>query len=469
MARHTVRVQAPAKPAGGGYRMNEPHEAGRGGLHALDTRPMSPRQRYAALLVAFGEFIDGYDLLVIGGALIFLKPQFNLTPAETGGLGAAGFLGAMVGLMVFGDMSDRLGRRAIFVANLIFFVVFSIVSAFITSVPQLFAARFLVGVGIGMDIPTSTAYLAEISPARHRGKVLGALTQITWILGALTSTLIALPLQWIFGAEAWRWMFGLAALPAALVLLGRQGLPESPRWLIAHGRTAEARAALASFGVDANEAELAAQGGRGCWSELFRPPFRRRAGWVATIFFLNCLAGPIATVATPYVIRTVGAFSVQTTLMFSSMVWGTSLIGSLCSFALIDRIGRKRLCYASLIPAGIMALVMAVTAGKSPTMLVVGYFLFSFFIWLGGPSLQWGWSSELFPTRLRGRSQGFCNGMCRLAISINIFMVPVALASVGFGVFIALLSLPLFAYALIVNRLAMFESAGLSLEALEGR
>ena len=78
---------------------------------------------------------------------------------------------------------------------------------------------------------------------------------------------------------------------------------------------------------------------------------------------------------------------------------------------------------------------------------------FSFFLWLGGPSLQWGWSSELFPTRLRGRSQGFCNGMCRLAISINIFLVPVALASIGFGPFIALLSLPLFAYALIVNRI----------------
>ena len=79
-------------------------------------------------------------------------------------MGAAGFLGAMVGLVVFGDMSDRLGRRAIFVANLVFFVVFSIVSAFITSVPQLFAVRFLVGLGVGMDIPTSTAYLAEIAP-----------------------------------------------------------------------------------------------------------------------------------------------------------------------------------------------------------------------------------------------------------------------------------------------------------------
>ncbi len=447
--------------------MSDAQDADQGGLHALDQRSMSPRQRYAALLVAFGEFIDGYDLLVIGGALIFLKPQFGLSPQEIGFLGAAGFLGAMVGLVVFGDMSDRLGRRAIFVANLVFFVVFSIVSAFITSVPQLFVVRFLVGLGVGMDIPTSTAYLAEIAPARHRGKVLGSLTQVMWILGALTSTLVALPLQWAFGDAAWRWMFGLAAVPAALVLLGRQGLPESPRWLIAHGRTDEARQALASFGVSATDAQLASGGGRGSWRELFRPPIRRRVWWVAAIFFLNCLAGPIATVATPYVIRTVGAFSVQTTLLFSTLVWCTSLLGAISSFMLIDRIGRKPLCYLSLIPAGLLALLMGLTAGGSPAMLMIGYFGFSFFIWLGGPALQWGWSSELFPTRLRGRSQGFCNSVCRLAISINIFLVPVALASIGFGPFIAMLSLPLFAYALIVNRVDIFESAGVSLEALE--
>ena len=75
---------------------------------------------------------------------------------------------------------------------------------------------------------------------------------------------------------------------------------------------------------------------------------RRRVWWVAAIFFLNCLAGPVATVATPYVIRTVGAFSMQTTLLFSTLVWGTSLLGSIGSFLLIDRIGRKLLCYLSL-------------------------------------------------------------------------------------------------------------------------
>ena len=100
----------------------------------------------------------------------------------------------LLGLLVFGDLSDRVGRRSIFIINLFFFVVFALGSAVVTSVPQLFIMRFLVGVGVGMDIPTSTAYLAEIAPSKQRGAVLGSLLNMMWLLGALCSTLLAIPL-----------------------------------------------------------------------------------------------------------------------------------------------------------------------------------------------------------------------------------------------------------------------------------
>ena len=372
-------------------------------LATLDERPLSPAQRYAAILVALGEFIDGYDLLVIGGALIFLRPHFNLTPSQVGALGASGFLGAMVGMLIFGDMSDRLGRRAIFVANLIFFVVFSILSAFIRTVPELFIVQFLVGVGVGMDVPTSAAYLAEIAPRKHRGVIAGSLLNITWILGATTSTLIALPLIYLAGNDAWRWMFGLAAVPALLVLLGRQGLPESPRWLIAHGRYEEAQAAFARFGVETDIATLAASGTRrGSYGELFGPRWSKQVWLVAAVFFLNCVSGPLSTIAAPYVLRTVGALSMEASLGFAALVWIVGLAGVLTGLLLIDRLGRRPLLLLAAIPEGLAALFMAFAGPSHPPMLIAGYFIFSFCSWLGPAVLTWVWSSELFPTHLRG-------------------------------------------------------------------
>ena len=447
--------------------MTESTGAPSASLAELDERGLSPRQRYAAILVAFGEFIDGYDLIVMGAALILLRPQFHLSPAETGALGASTFLGAMIGLLVFGDMSDRWGRRAIFVANLLLFVVFSILSAFVQSVPQLFVARFLVGVGVGMDIPTSAAYLAEIAPRHRRGMIAGSLLNIMWIFGAMVSNLIALPLMAWTGDEAWRWMFGLAAVPAALVLLGRQALPESPRWLLAHGRVEQARVVLRGFGIEADTVALARRTeARGSYGQLFRPPFRSRVLLVALIFFLNCISGPLSTIAAPFVLRTVGALSNETSLLFSTLVWCTSLLGVLLGLTLIDRIGRRTLLYIAAIPEALAALFMAFAGPGHPPMLVAGFFAFSFCSWLGPAVLTWVWSSELFPTPLRGRSQGFCNAACRLAISINIFLIPVGVAAVGFTSSIVALSVPLFMLALLVSKLPFLDSGGRSLEAL---
>jgi putative MFS transporter len=144
----------------------------------------------------------------------------------------------------------------------------------------------------------------------------------------------------------------------------------------------------------------------------------------------------------------------------------TSLCGVALSAVLIDRIGRRKLCYLSVIPFGIIALLMSAFAQKSPVVLVVGYYGLSFVTWLGIAVLVWVWSSELFPTHLRGRSQGVCNAWCRLAISANIFLVPQALAGLGFSTYIGLLSIPMFLIAVIVWRFPMFESSVADLEEL---
>ena len=187
---------------------------------------------------------------------------------------------------------------------------------------------------------------------------------------------------------------------------------------------------------------------------------------VSIVFLLNCFSGSISTIATPLVLNTVGAMSISATLFFSATVWITSLAGVAVSAVLIDRIGRRKLCYLSTIPYGLIALAMAAFAQSSPVVLVLGFYALSFATWMGIAVLVWVWASELFPTHLRARSQGVGNACCRLAISLNIFLVPIALAGLGFGNYIALLSIPMFLVAAIVASTPLFETSAQDLERL---
>src|SRR5690348_52446 len=116
---------------------------------------MTPVRRRALVTIALGEFVDGYDLIVISGALLQLQPHFNLDKGQVGWLGAAAFFGSAVGALFFGDLTDRVGRRRIFVLNLIAFVGLALLSAAITQVWMLFVIRVLIGVAIGADIVAS--------------------------------------------------------------------------------------------------------------------------------------------------------------------------------------------------------------------------------------------------------------------------------------------------------------------------
>jgi MFS transporter, putative metabolite transport protein len=435
-------------------------------IESAPAGPLSSRQLRAGYLIALGEFVDGYDLLVMGVALIFLKSNLGLSDTALGLLGAVTFLGAAVGLLVFGDLSDRYGRRAIFVLNLYFFVVCALASAFVTSLWQLATARFLIGVAIGMEIPASTAYLAEIAPERQRGALLGSLLNIMWILGALFSILLALPLIGWVGQESWRYLMGLGALPAFLILLARRSLPESPRWLLARGRIDEARAAMAHFGMSLTSTaeSIGPTPLQASYRDLFVGPMRRRLALVTAIFFLNCLAGSVTTICTPLVMKEVGALSDTAALAFSGITWFVALIGTLVSMVLVDRVGRRRLCYGSTLAFSATALVLAVFGTHHPAILIGGLCVITLAAWSGIAVLTWIWASELFPTTLRGRSQGIASAACRVAAAANIFVMPVALRTVGFGLYVGVLAVPMLLIALLTALNPLLDSGGRALE-----
>jgi MFS transporter, putative metabolite transport protein len=189
--------------------------------------------RKLTLYSSGGPFIDAYVLSIIGVALTQADAPLGLGSVETGLIGASALVGIFVGGLVFGYVTDRIGRQTMYTLDLVLLIVGSLLCLLIQEAWQLMALRFLLGVAIGADYPIATSLLAEFVPRRGRGFLLGALT-FAWALGALVAYLVGYAMLGL-GDDAWRWMLATPAIPGLLTLLLRLGTPESPRWLLSKG------------------------------------------------------------------------------------------------------------------------------------------------------------------------------------------------------------------------------------------
>ncbi|MBY4831511.1 MFS transporter [Burkholderia dolosa] len=396
-------------------------------ISALSPQAADRIRVWTPRLVAFGEFIDGYDLLVMGAALLFIGPQLHLTGTEKGWLAAAAFIGTALGLVVFGDLSDRLGRKVIFILNLVFFVVASLASAFVTDVWQLLTARFVIGIAVGMDIPTSHSFLAEIAPSARRGRMAGSLPNLMWLGGAIASVVLALVLQPITGGNTWRWLFGLAAIPALGVLIARQFLPESPRWLRAHGRVDEAREIFRALGLPepVNVAVPKRE-----YRNLLRGQALRRLLAVTGFFALNGFAGAVATIAGPLVLASSG-LGTSRSLEFALAGFVIGLVAVFIGSLIIDNVDRRRMGIWSCLAVFAAGMGIAFVGPHSEVALLLCFVAYSMLTWFGPGVLSWVWSSEAFPTELRALGSGIAQCVTRLAIALNLVLAPMLLSTWG--------------------------------------
>ncbi len=385
-------------------------------------------RKWAPRLVAFGEFIDGYDLLVMGAALLFIGPQMGLTGSEKGWLAAVAFIGTAFGLVVFGDLSDRLGRKIIFVINLLFFVVASIASAFVTNYWQLIIARFAIGVAVGMDIPTSHSFLAEIAPSARRGRMAGSLPNLMWLSGAIASVLLAMIVAPLKGLDTWRWLFGLAAVPAFIVLVARQVLPESPRWLRAHGQEEKAGEIFAALGIPEPPANVATP--KREYRNLLTGKALRRLLAVTGFFALNSFAGAVATIAGPMVLASTG-LGTGRALEFSLAGFIIGMAAVFIGSLIIDKVDRRRMGIWTCLAVFLAGMGIAFLGSSSSAMLLLFFVLYSMLTWFGPGVLAWVWSSEAFPTELRALGSGIAQAVTRLAVALNLILAPMLLGNFG--------------------------------------
>src|SRR6202522_2729286 len=212
------------------------------GTRLLST-PMTGMQRLIWLLAAAGKFFECYVVFMTGVALPLIARQFNISPGQNGFIGAPHSCGILIGAVGLGSLSDRFGRKSMFIVEMIIFTAFLGAAVFCNSFVSLVICLFGLGIALGCDYPTAHMIISENIPSVSRGKlVLGAFA--FQAVGALAGTAVGYAVLVIMpNLDAWRWMYATAVVPALLVTIGRFYVTESANWLHSRGSTDRATAA----------------------------------------------------------------------------------------------------------------------------------------------------------------------------------------------------------------------------------
>ena len=464
--------------------MTQATAASRQSSWEADERGRRQRQRAASTVAAVTAVLAGYDMGVISGALLFITPEFRLSPLQSGAVVTALLVGAMIGAVTAGWASQAIGRRTTLVATCLVYVVSSLVMALAGGYGWLLLGRALAGLAVGGTQSTVATYLSELAPTHTRGRH-GSGNQLMIATGILISAVVNY--GGLFSHEwSWRWSLGLAAIPAALIALALLRQPETPRWLMLTGRIEQARQVLNTLLPDEqarrafDELDAARyQGGNPgtggyplTWRALLRSRALRRALAIATIVAVaQQLLGINAIVYyTPTILTRVG-FGPQTALINTVGFGVLSIVMTLLCGSVVDRLGRRPLLIGGGIALGVAMLgvgavfcldLLDTVARQDATLVMLAIFK-------AGYSLTWGpvvWITlpELLPLTTRAAGVSLATSAQILVTVLLTLCFPALIAHGATGIFL-LFGLFGLAAAAFVARLVP-ETTGENLESL---
>ncbi|MGB9070575.1 MAG: sugar porter family MFS transporter [Candidatus Acidiferrales bacterium] len=380
----------------------------------------SGNRRFVYLAAAFaglGGLLFGYDTGVISGAQLFFATDFSLSTFALEVMVAAGLAGAAVGALVGGRLADRFGRRTLLIFTALIFAVGAVLCATAISTAMLFCGRVIVGLGIGLSSGTVPVYISEVSPPDARGWTV-SLFQLAITFGILLAYLV----DYAFASmQGWRWMFGLAVVPAAIFALGMFYLPESPRWLVRRGRRDSARAILSrvrdssDVGAELEDIERSFQASQehGNWRDLLSPALRPALIVGIGLAVFQQVTG-INTVIyyAPKIIQSAGISSASGAILTTAGIGMVNVLMTIVSMWLIDRIGRRPLLLTGIagmaVTLGVLgwAFHSASPSGALSWLAVISIMVYvaSFAISLG--PIFWLLIAEIYPLKVRSSSEG---------------------------------------------------------------
>ena len=367
-----------------------------------------------SFIAGLGGILYGFDMGIIAAVLVFVRESFTLSTRMEEVVVSVVLVGAMSGALAGGSIADRIGRRTTLLSGGVIFLLGSLLAFWSPNLATLIVARGFLGVAVGFTSVTAPVYVSELAPPRSRGLLIG-FYQFTLTVGIVLADLVG---YWLAGQHAWRLMFGLGAIPAALFLALIVTLPESPRWLFAQNRTDEMRAVLKSYTSEAG-AQLLIEEIRAAlavpveqrWSELWSPAVRTSLLIAAGFTVLQQVTGINAILYYgPRIFALAGISSNKDAIFSTLLVAITNMLATVIALVLVDRVGRKPLLYAGLSGMTVCLALLAYSFhapgafGAAPgvvatvcLMVYITCFAFSM-----GP-IAWILVSEVFPLRVRGR------------------------------------------------------------------
>ncbi|KAA8888375.1 MFS transporter [Nocardia colli] len=364
----------------------------------LDELPVRPIHRKLVALVGAGLFFDLYELFLAGTITGVLKQEMHLSTFQLSGILASAFAGQFLGALVIGRLSDVFGRRRMFMVNIALYSGFTLLGAFSPNITFLMATRFLAGLGIGAEMTVSDTYLSEVVPPQVRGRMIA----MAYTIGFCAVPTVGFLAKWLvplqpFGIDGWRWLFVIGGLGAAVVVVARRDMPESPHWL--------ARQANKTKGLP--------------FSAIVKPPYRAKTTLFSAVMILQVFGYyGFGTLAVLVLDRK--GFEVVTSLSYLAVTYLGYPLGSLLAIPLMERIERKYLVMGTATLMALFGLTFGFATSVPLILLSGGLFTIASNVFSDAIH---AYLPESFPTAVRGTASGATYSLSKVSTALLPFLL----------------------------------------------